>query len=940
MLSRGGRAAAASYAAVYLAFTACWIFFSDRLVDSRAATRQELNWFQTFKGWVFVALTTWLVYLLLRMVQTQALRRRATEHAARQALHASEALFRSVFNQQSRYMAILSPDGTIRELNEPTLRVNQLNRDDCVGKLLWASPLWNEVDGWREAWPSRLQAAAAQEAPLTVEDVLKFPGGDVRYVRVTTTAVRDASGGLAYFLVDVIDDSDRRRAEQALAGSEERLRSALAAAHMGIWEWRIAEDSIYWSPESFAMMRVRPAAQTMADVERRVHPEDLPRLRAAMRNAIETRSALAVEYRGIRGDGSMRWFASDARAEYGESGRAVRLIGTIIDITDRIEAIEARRLAVLHREFIANVSHEIRTPLNAVLGLARIGLRDSHGRRHRDTFAGIVESGEMLLSIVDDVLDFSKLEAGKLEIDATPFAIGEAVDRALSVTAHAIYAKGLRLAVVESAQVPPSCVGDSRRLSQALANLLSNAGKFTERGGVTLHVDVDGAWLVFKVIDTGVGIAPDKMARLFRPFEQVDGAPSRRFGGTGLGLVITRRLMQAMGGDVRVESVSGRGSCFALRLPLVGPQELPAPPARQARMTLAGFDADDAARIAGACGERGITTSVCPPEFAPETAADLVVFDGRCLDNETAVVAARQVAGRGTRIAVAALPGHGDRLALRVGGRVEVVGLPLRARHLMDLLDGDPAPVGLVPGAAGEHRLANRHVLVVEDNRLNQTVISDMLAAEGARVTVAADGLEALAAFRDAGAPRFDVVLMDVQMPGIDGYETTRRLAAIAPDVPVVGLTAHVGRDERLRCLDAGMSDYLSKPVDADRLASALRRVLDGMPAREGAAHTGEPPSAATPPSAPRPELLQTARATFAENALELSRALAADDRVALAGVAHAIRGASSLIGAHHVADRAASLEDALAGAGDPAPAASALLGALEALRDALDAPV
>ena len=358
-------------------------------------------------------------------------------------------------------------------------------------------------------------------------------------------------------------------------------------------------------------------------------------------------------------------------------------------------------------EFLANMSHEIRTPLTAVLGLARMGLRASAASESRTPFTGIINAGEHLLAVIDDILDVSKIEAGKLVMHAAPFELARTIADAHNLVAEAAAAKRLTLTTESSSTLPPWVNGDSRRLQQILVNLLSNAIKFTERGGVSLHIERDGNHVRCSVTDSGIGLTADQMARLFLPFEQGDRSPSRSYGGSGLGLAISRSLARLMDGDIDVTTTLGSGSCFTLRLPL-------------------------------------------PATAAPSPAS----FD----------------------------------------------------THLYE---------------DGLRRLAGVRVLVAEDDEVNRLIVGDMLARHGAAVEFAENGELAIARLQAADAA-FDLVLMDVQMPLMDGYETARWILQNAPDMPVIGQTAHALPEDHARCLAAGMRAVVVKPIDSARLVQVI----------------------------------------------------------------------------------------------------------------------
>jgi signal transduction histidine kinase/DNA-binding NarL/FixJ family response regulator/HPt (histidine-containing phosphotransfer) domain-containing protein len=363
-------------------------------------------------------------------------------------------------------------------------------------------------------------------------------------------------------------------------------------------------------------------------------------------------------------------------------------------------------------QFLANISHEIRTPLNAVLGFAQVGRRTSQDADARNRFSQILASGQHLLRIIDEVLDLSKLDAGKLRVHSIPFELTATVDETLDLVRESAGEKGLELAVEYAPGLPDWVLGDSLRLRQILTNLLDNAVKFTREGNVRLVVKPVNGQISFSVIDTGIGIDNAQISRLFHAFEQADGTTTRRFGGAGLGLAISLHLAELMGGSITAAGAPGKGSTFTLVLPL------------------------------------------------PET---------------------RQ-----------------------------------REYH---------AGTEARPAAA---RLAGLNVLAVEDDALNRMVLREMLENEGATLVLAENGQQAMGYLERADPVPFDMVIMDVQMPEMDGYEATRRIHAIAPGLPVIGLTAHAMQEARDQCLAAGMVAHVTKPVDVNDLVDVLLQWLSG----------------------------------------------------------------------------------------------------------------
>ncbi|MBL8473761.1 MAG: response regulator [Rhodocyclaceae bacterium] len=505
-----------------------------------------------------------------------------------------------------------------------------------------------------------------------------------------------------------------------------------------------------------------------------------------------------------------------------DAGAPLGIIGAILDITDlkradaaRAAALaEAQRLARVRSDFLANMSHEIRTPLNVVLGLAQAGLRQSEGRHVRDTFERMHGAGQMLLALVNDILDFSKIEAGKLQIEHAAFAPGAVIDQAVSVVAQPAAGKGLDLQVNEAPDLPATCLGDALRLRQVLVNLLGNAVKFTEHGEVRLYVSRVGNELLVAVEDSGIGLSAEQMERLFTVFEQADGSTTRRYGGTGLGLAISRRLVELMRGTIEVQSKLGEGSRFEVRLPLVG--DVAAEPPVLARIGLAGLPHMEGARLARALADYGQQVQILPAHAGPE-GLDWIVADAALAGSEL-VMQARE---RGVPVQLAWTPGGGSLPDDGTDQPDLIAERPLRARHVIAALRAAPTAQG-TPADEIRERLAGIRILAAEDVEMNRQVLQELLGGEGARLSLVENGQLAVDRVQAEGAAAFDVVLMDIQMPVLDGYQTADRLRVMAPGLPVIGLTAHAFPEERARCLAHGMVEHVAKPFDLDDLVAII----------------------------------------------------------------------------------------------------------------------
>jgi CheY-like chemotaxis protein len=630
------------------------------------------------------------------------------------------------------------------------------------------------------------------------------------------------------------------------------------------------------------------------------------------------------------------------------------------DITERKRALEeAVEASRSKSEFLANMSHEIRTPLNGVIGMTDLLLQSELDDEQRSYAQTAASSGVALLGVIDDILDFSKIEAGKLELDSHDFDLREAVEDTTEMLAPQAHGKGLELTVFVAGDVPAMVRGDRGRLRQVVTNLLSNAVKFTHRGEVAVRVeqlerDETGAKLRFEVSDTGIGIPKNKLDTLFESFAQADTSTTRRYGGTGLGLAISRQLVQLMGGEISAESGAGRGSrfSFVVTLPVAEDARLAPAPAPAAELKVLAVDdtatnreiVDAYLRSGGhesvAVGSGADALAVLQAAAAAGAPYDVVVLDGQMpgMDGfELAAAILDTPVLSATRLIMLASTGD-HRARAREVGIATYLTKPVRRERLLDAVADASREES--EALAAPVRPAELRVLIAEDNEVNQLVIEKMLTKRGVEVDVANDGVEALAKLATGS---YAAVFMDCQMPNLDGYSTTARIReseGAGERLPVIAMTAHAMKGDRERCLEAGMDDYLAKPLRPEALDEVLERWLGFAPvaaAVEAIIDDARMRSFRDDYPDIVDQLLDLFLTSTPPLLDELREAVDAGDDDALRRTAHKLKGSCQNIGATFMATLCRSIE---AGEGDPAATVAELgsaLGVTEtAIRQAL----
>lgn len=563
-----------------------------------------------------------------------------------------------------------------------------------------------------------------------------------------------------------------------------------------------------------------------------------------------------------------RWFSFEQQAILADTGavRELQSIGRDVTEQRRVQAeLAAMRDEALaankaKSRFLAAMSHEIRTPMNGILGM--IGLmQDTRLTDEQRSYADAIDrSARTLLTIIDEILDLSKIEAGKLEVHPVPFNVEDCVQSVIELMAPKALEKGLELVWRVDPDLPASVVADEIRVRQVLLNLVGNAIKFTDTGGVCVRVGFTSAGnasgtqalVRLEVEDTGIGIPADHIPTLFSDFQQADEVVRRRRGGTGLGLAISRRLAQAMGGDIVVSSEHGRGSCFTATMMVAlaaGPEMRPAYRSQVANRRLllvldAPLEREELAASLTALGATASTTSTMDEPADAMHAPDAVLVDVSAGTERASALLARARRGAAAHVRGVVLINPADRKSL---GQFHAAGFdgylirPVRPRSLVaqlalsrepQKLHKDTPPVAVPEVCTGSSERRNRRVLLVEDNDINALLARRVAERAGCEVEHAKCGWDAVAhceARLAAGLAFADLVLMDIHMPDMDGFETTNllreRLASAGAVVPpIVALTANAFAEDRKQCLDAGLDDFLAKPFDRPQLEALLEK--------------------------------------------------------------------------------------------------------------------
>ena len=794
---------------------------------------------------------------------------------ADEALRASERRFRVLVDHAADAFLLLDEKGRILDVNRRACESLGYSREELIGMA--------PVDFDPDVNPKRSEQINRKlDAGETFEIESRHRRKDGTIFPVEVRGQGFWEGGRRFVVTLARDITERKRAEEALRESEQWFRSTFENAAVGIAHVDCFGRFLRVN-EKYCKIVGYPHDELMQkSIQDITHPDDLAASMPPLSAMLQGESTVfEIEKRYIRKDGSVVWATLCVAIQRDPATRALYTISVIQDISERkhlegelLRAKEAAEAANRSKdEFLANVSHEIRTPMNAILGMAEVALDTPMSDEQRNHLNIIKASAEGLLSLINDLLDFSKMQAGRLELDEADFSLRMLLNetfRALALRAHK---KGLELACQVERDVPDDLVGDVNRLRQILLNLIGNAIKFTEAGEVILRIralpNENNATLVlaFEIADTGIGIAPEVQQKIFRAFEQADSSTTRRYGGTGLGLTISSRLVEMMGGRITVDSQVGHGSTFRFTARFgrstLAPTMSALPPVldlRGLRVLVVDDNATNRMIVEEWLHAWG-TKPVCVSDglaamsalwraLASNEPFSLLLLDARMPGSDGFELAKKVSQTPELSSCCIILMTSDDRpddaARFRALGIAAVVMKPIQQEELLESIyqvlshSSVAAPAistGQASGpsagpiaAAGPPESSRRlRVLLAEDNEFNQQVMQHLLERRGHAVRTVRNGRQALVAM-DEGS--YDLLLLDVHMPEMDGFQVVKALRAREREeggsnhLPVIALTALSMKGDRERCLEAGMDDYLSKPARATELYAAIERAM------------------------------------------------------------------------------------------------------------------